>query len=107
MLVVALLVRATTSIGVYERALEDRGIPTHVIGGRGYFSQQQVGDLRAWLAALANPLDELALHSVLASPLVGASLDALVLVAACGRRLGPGWDVWRVLEALAAAGAGA
>jgi ATP-dependent exoDNAse (exonuclease V) beta subunit len=100
---VALLVRATTSIGVYERALEDRGIPTHVIGGRGYFSQQQVGDLRAWLAALANPLDELALHSVLASPLVGASLDALVLVAACGRRLGSGWDVWRVLEALAAA----
>lgn len=98
---VALLVRATTSIGVYERALEDRGIPTHVIGGRGYFSQQQVGDLRAWLAALANPLDELALHSVLASPLVGVSLDALVLVAACGRRLGAGWDVWRVLEALA------
>jgi ATP-dependent exoDNAse (exonuclease V) beta subunit len=71
-----------------------------VIGGSGYFSQQQVGDLRAWLAALANPLDELALHSVLASPLVGASLDALVLVAARGRRLGSGWGVWRVLEAL-------
>ena len=98
---VALLLRASTDIGVYERALTDRGIPTHVIGGRGYFSQQQVGDLRAWLAALANPLDELALHSVLASPLVSASLDALVLVAACARRMGAGWDVWRVLEALA------
>ena len=49
-------------MGFYERALEERGIPTHVVGGRGYWSQQQVADLRHWLAALANPLDELALY---------------------------------------------
>ena len=63
-------------MGFFERALEERGIPAHVVGGRGYFAQQQVSDLRHWLAALANPLDELALYSVLASPLGGLSLDA-------------------------------
>ena len=82
---VVILLRATTHIGFYERALEERGIPTYVLGGRGYWSQQQVADLRAYLAALANPRDELALYSVLASPLVGASLDAL---AALGLRPG-------------------
>ena len=87
-----MLLRATTHMGVYERALEDRGIPTHVLGGRGYWAQQQVADLRAYLAALANPLDELALHSVLASPLGGLSLDTLVVLAGA-------------LEALAAPGA--
>ncbi|MGI8844811.1 MAG: UvrD-helicase domain-containing protein, partial [Thermoleophilaceae bacterium] len=101
---VVVLLRATTSIGVYERAFEERGLPTYVLGGRGYWSQQQVADLRAYLAALANPLDELALHSVLASPLVGVSLDALVLLAATARR--QHWDVWRTVEALAAGEAG-
>ena len=41
------------------------------MGGRGYCSQQQVADLRHWLAALANPLDEMAVYSVLGSPLAG------------------------------------
>ena len=83
---VVVLLRATTHIAVYERALEERGIPTFVLGGRGYWSQQQVGDLRAYLAALANPRDELALHSVLASPLGGLSLDSLVILRAAARR---------------------
>ena len=77
---VVVLLRATTSMAIYERALEERGIPTHVVGGRGYWTQQQVADLRHWLGALANPLDELALYSVLASPLAGLSLDAVGLI---------------------------
>ncbi len=93
---VALLLRATTHMHIYERALEERGIPTYVLGGRGYWSQQQVGDLRHYLAALANPLDGLALYSVLASPLGGLSLDSLVLIAAAARR--ENWDVWRTLS---------
>ena len=87
-----MLLRASTSMGFYERALEDRGIPTHVVGGRGYWAQQQVGDLRHWLAALANPLDELAVYSALASPLGGLSLDAVALI---GMHAGEaGRDVW-------------
>ena len=90
---VVVLLRATTSMSVYERALVERGIPTHVVGGRGYWSQQQVSDLRHWLTALANPLDELALYSVLASPLAGLALDSVALVALHAReaRKDPMW----------------
>jgi ATP-dependent helicase/nuclease subunit A len=99
---VVLLVRATTHLAAYERALEDRGIPTYVMGGRGYWSQQQVGDLRAYLAALANPLDDLALYTALVSPLGGVSLDALVVLKAAAqrRRVEP----WVLLSELAGDG---
>ena len=56
-----------------------------MIGGRGYWAHPQVVDLVAYLRALANPRDEEALYTVLASPLVGVSVDALVVVAAAGR----------------------
>ncbi|MGZ4266500.1 MAG: UvrD-helicase domain-containing protein [Solirubrobacteraceae bacterium] len=82
---VVVLTRATTDLRVYERALEARGIPTYVIGGRGYWAHPQVVDLVAYLRALANPRDEEALYTVLASPLVGISVDALVVLAAAGR----------------------
>ncbi|MBV9213498.1 MAG: UvrD-helicase domain-containing protein, partial [Actinobacteria bacterium] len=64
---VAVLVRSGTDMHAYERALAELGIPAHSHGGRGFAEAQQVGDLRAYLATLANPLDELALVSVLAS----------------------------------------
>jgi ATP-dependent helicase/nuclease subunit A len=85
---VVMLFRATTAMGLFERALDERGIPVHVVGGRGYWGQQQVADLRHWLAALANPLDGLALFSVLASPLAGLSLDAVALIGLHARRSG-------------------
>jgi ATP-dependent helicase/nuclease subunit A len=93
---IVLLLRATTHMAHYERALEERGIPTHVVGGRGYWSQQQVADLRHWLGALANPLDELAVYSVLASPLAGLSLDAVALIGMEARRSGR--DPWWLLR---------
>ena len=85
--------RATTDMRAYERALERRGLPTYVIGGRGYWSHPQVVDLVAYLRALANPRDEESLYGVLASPMVGVSLDALVILAAAGRSTGsrPWW----------------
>jgi ATP-dependent helicase/nuclease subunit A len=100
-----LLFRATTAIGLFERALEERGIPVHVVGGRGYWSQQQVADLRHWLSALANPLDELAVYSVLASPLVGVSLDALALIGVHARREHRD-PLWLVEDTFSSGGAG-
>jgi ATP-dependent helicase/nuclease subunit A len=93
---IVLLFRATTHMSFYERALEERGIPTHVVGGRGYWAQQQVADLRHWLAALANPLDQLAVYSVLASPLAGLSLDAVALIGMEAERTGR--DPWWLLR---------
>jgi ATP-dependent helicase/nuclease subunit A len=54
-----------------------------------------VADLRHWLSALANPLDELAVYSVLASPLAGLSLDAVALIGLEARRSGR--DPWWLL----------
>jgi ATP-dependent exoDNAse (exonuclease V) beta subunit len=93
---IVLLFRATTHMGFYERALEERDIPCHVVGGRGYWEQQQVADLRHWLAALANPLDQLAVYSALASPLGGLSLDAVALLGMEARERRQ--DPWRLLR---------
>ena len=100
---IVLLTRATTDLRAYERALEERGIPTYVIGGRGYWAHPQIVDMVAYLRALANPQDEEALFTVLASPLVGLSLDALVIVAAAARALGrdPWWTVQEPVDGLA------
>ena len=67
-----------------------------MIGGRGYWAHPQVVDLVAYLRALANPRDEEALYTVLASPLVGVSVDALVVLAAAARASGR--DPWWVLR---------
>jgi ATP-dependent helicase/nuclease subunit A len=93
---VVVLTRASTDMRAYERALEQRGIPTYVIGGRGYWSHPQVTDLVAYLRALANPREQQALYTVLASPMVGVSLDALVILAAAARSCGR--DPWWVLR---------
>jgi ATP-dependent exoDNAse (exonuclease V) beta subunit len=90
---VVVLLRATSDMPVFERALEDQGLQTLAAGGRGYWGRQVVRDLCAWLAALANPRDEEQLYGVLASPLVGVSTDALALVSEAGRG-----NVWRLLE---------
>lgn len=89
---VVLLLRAATDMAVFERALEEQGLSTLAAGGRGYWGRQQVLDLCAYLGALANPQDELALLGLLASPLVGLSADGLAIV--CGAaRPGARWEL--------------
>ncbi|HEY7075645.1 MAG TPA: UvrD-helicase domain-containing protein [Solirubrobacteraceae bacterium] len=92
---IVVLVRATASLRLLEEALDEQGLPTYVVGGRGYWSQEQVRDGLAWLAVLANPRDEEALLTVLASPFCGASSDALILLAQQ-----PG-GMWAALQATA------
>ncbi len=97
---VVVLVRATASLRLLEQALEEQGLPTYVVGGRGYWSQEQVRDGLAYLAALANPHDEEALLAALSSPFCGAGTDALVLVSQAGRESGRGtWAALREAEA--------
>ena len=84
---IVVLVRATASLRLLEQALEEQGLPTYVVGGRGYWSQEQVRDGIAYLSALANPLDEPALLAVLASPFCGVGTDALMLLAQAGREI--------------------
>ncbi|MGH2909411.1 MAG: UvrD-helicase domain-containing protein, partial [Solirubrobacteraceae bacterium] len=93
---IVVLMRASTDMRAYERALEQRGLPTYVIGGRGYWAHPQVVDMVAYLRALANPREEEALYGVLASPLVGLTLDGLVILAAGARAAGR--DAYRTLS---------
>jgi len=92
---IVVLMRASTDMRAYERALEERGLPTYVIGGRGYWDHPQVLDVVAYLRALANPRDAEALYGVLASPLVELSFDGLVILAAAARAAG--CEVYRAL----------
>jgi ATP-dependent helicase/nuclease subunit A len=96
------LLRAFTHLDAFEDSLERAGLRPYVVGGRGYWSQQQVSDVCALLAAIANPLDDQALFGALASPACGAAPDTLWLLrAAAGRRR----HVWPALERAAGAGA--
>jgi ATP-dependent helicase/nuclease subunit A len=77
---IVLLFAAGTDAERYEAALRELDLPTYRATGRGYFGQQQVVDLLAYLRLLHNRYDDEALVTVLASPFVGVSNDALVLV---------------------------
>jgi ATP-dependent exoDNAse (exonuclease V) beta subunit len=95
------LLRAFTHLDAYEDSLARAGLRPYVVGGRGYWSQQQVADVCALLAAIANPLDDEALFGALASPACAVAPDTLWLLrAAAGRRR----HVWPALEALALEG---
>ena len=84
---IVLLFAAGTDAERYEEALRVEGLPTYRAAGRGYFGQQQVADLTMYLRLVLNRYDDEALVSVLASPFVGVSNDALYLLRrAAGRR---------------------
>jgi ATP-dependent exoDNAse (exonuclease V) beta subunit len=85
---VVVLLRASGDIEVFERALQLQGLRTLAAVG-AFWGDQQVGDLIAYLRALANPLDEIAFYGLLASPIGGCSRDCLALLAGAaqaGRR---------------------
>jgi ATP-dependent helicase/nuclease subunit A len=92
------LLRAFSNLDAYEDSLERAGLRPYVVGGRGYWSQQQVADVCALLATIANPLDDRALFGALASPACGVAPDTLWLLrAAAGARR----HVWPAVERLA------
>jgi ATP-dependent helicase/nuclease subunit A len=75
---IVLLFAAGTDARLYEEALRELGLPTFRATGRDYYHQQQVVDLLAYLRLLHNRYDDEALVTVLASPFVGVSNDALM-----------------------------
>jgi ATP-dependent helicase/nuclease subunit A len=91
---IVVLFAAGTDAEQYEEELRAAGLPTYRATGRGYFGQQQVVDLLAYLRLLHNRYDDEALVTVLASPFVGVSNDALVLL----RRAAPRRPLFTGLE---------
>jgi len=91
---IVVLFAAGTDAERYEEALRREGLPTFRATGRGYFGQQQVVDLLGYLRLLHNRYDDVALATVLASPFVGVTNDALVLL----RRNAPRRPLFTALE---------
>ncbi len=91
---IVILFAAGTDAERYEEALRREGLPTYRATGRGYFGQQQVVDLLSYLRLLHNRYDDVALATVLASPFVGISNDALVLI----RRNAPRRPLFTAIE---------
>jgi ATP-dependent helicase/nuclease subunit A len=68
---VAILVRSLNSLPPFVEALDRFNIPFVTTGGRTFLDAREIRDLRLFLAALVNPLDEIALIGVLRGPFVG------------------------------------
>ena len=91
---IVVLLRAFTHVDAYEEALRRFGLEPYVVGGRGYWSQQQVEDILRLLGVVANPLDDEMLFGALACPAVGVTPDTLWLL----RAAAGGGHVWPALE---------
>jgi ATP-dependent helicase/nuclease subunit A len=92
------LLRAFTHVATYEEALERAGLGPYVVGGRGYWSDQQVEDMLRLLACVANPLEDESLFGALACPAVGVRPDALWLLRRAATEDDRPRHVWPVLE---------
>lgn len=73
----ALLLQTRKHAEVYRDALKRRGIDCYLAIGDSYFQQLGPGVMIAAFRLLLNPLDDEALVTVLRSPMVGVSDDAL------------------------------
>lgn len=74
---IALLFRATTHFSIYEDVFKFAHIPYVTFAGKGYYDRPEVRDLIQLLRALDNPKDDLAVATVLRSPLYILSDETL------------------------------
>lgn len=74
---IAILFRSFSDINLYEEVFSICELPFKTYAGRGFFDRQEIWDVINLLNFLENPLDELALASVLRSPIGNLSDDAL------------------------------
>lgn len=78
---IAVLLRSTADIKLYERALAELSIPFFVTRGRGLYNTREITDLINFLRVINNPLDEIKLAAVLRSPFVGITDECLFWLA--------------------------
>ncbi len=76
---VAILFRRHDSMRAYQDELRELDVPHRVVGGRRLFRRQEMLELHALLAAVANPNDEVAVVATLRSLFCGVSDEDLLL----------------------------
>jgi len=83
---IAVLLARMTGSADYERELQARGIPYHVLAGTGFFRQQEIFDVLNALRVIDNPRDDVAFFGVLRSSLFGLDDNSLMhLAETCDR----------------------
>jgi ATP-dependent helicase/nuclease subunit A len=65
---ISILFRAMTNVHIYEKALKEVGIPYVNLGGRGFYSKQEIQDVLNYFRWLEDPADEVAHLAFLRSP---------------------------------------
>lgn len=79
---IAVLVRDGAKAQEMESALRSAGVPARIVGGsEKFYTRLEVRDLANSLRAVADPYDDFSLLAALRSPLVGLSVDAIILLA--------------------------
>ena len=85
---IALLVRTRTNLQEYQHYLRLAGVPYTVVGGIGFYQQQEIVDLVNLLQVVDNWQNELALTAVLRSPMVSLDDDSLLALREAQRQQG-------------------
>ena len=75
---IAILFRALTDVQYYEEALRRYGIEYYLVGGKAFYSQQEVYDLVNLLRAIDNPADDVSLLGALRGPLFSLTDETIV-----------------------------
>ncbi|HET7486985.1 MAG TPA: DNA helicase PcrA [Acidimicrobiales bacterium] len=65
---IAVFYRTNAQSRVLEQVLRERDIPYKVVGGAAFFDRREVKDVMAYLKAVANPADEVALKRIVNVP---------------------------------------
>ena len=81
---IAVLARANYSTAELQKALDDFGVPSVVVGGLTFFDTREVRDLRLLLDVLVNPRNDISLAGFLRSPFFGVSDERLMQLMTSG-----------------------
>ncbi len=65
---IAVIIRSRTHLAIYEKALRDAGVPFLVLGGSGFYSEDEVQYLHSLLKFLVDPADDTSLYVTLRGP---------------------------------------
>ncbi|MGI5940078.1 MAG: UvrD-helicase domain-containing protein [Thermoleophilia bacterium] len=93
---IVILMPALTHVERYRQALRGQSVDAYVVRGKGYYSREEVADIRSLLRLLLDPHDDVALVGVLRSPFVELSDDGLYLLGreACSQKAD---SLWRII----------
>lgn len=79
---ITILVRDAVGASAIQRGLEGAGVPCRIAGGsERFYTRLEIRDLANALRSVADPYDDFSLLACLHSPMVGLSLDSILLLA--------------------------